>query len=383
MNPETTYGQTRNSSVSAALRRDKKPETRNPKCALWLALIMASAAVSARAQIGGAVNQVDNSNTRQQLNETAESQLTRSNSVPQLYEGETSDVGPQSVVTPTVRRTLFQARADVQLLYTDNALLTANHKIDSGVLISTAEFALAPTPYPLGNGTLAPRIGYQSQWFDYFFNDQQVRFIDTQELPPGKELSDFDFNSQMVYGDAMWTHNHLSFGAGLEATRMFNTPNYDPFYDELAPYWSARYVLPLGDKSALSASYLGDYRFTSVGQSFFLETTANSDVNDRMDHALLVSWTQVLSKNLVFQPFYEFKYTRFVNPAVIIGVNNIAEETHRNDYLNTVGAGVYWLVCPNCTVRGFINYNSLKSNDSSVEYREFDGGAGVEVSIRF
>src|SRR5579862_1453908 len=175
---------------------------RNPNCALWLALIVAGAAVSVRAQVGGAVNQVDNANTRQQLNQTAQSQLAGSNSVPELYEGETSDVGPQSVVTPSVHRTWIQASADVQLLYTDNAFLTENHKIESGVLISSAQVALAPTPFPLGNGTwtLAPRIGYQSQWFDYLFNDQQVRFIGNQELPPGKELSDFDFNSQMVYG---------------------------------------------------------------------------------------------------------------------------------------------------------------------------------------
>jgi hypothetical protein len=341
---------------------------------LWLAVFVASTAVSARAQIGGAVSQMENSNTRQQLNQTAESQLAGTNSVPQLYEGEASDVGPQSVVTPTVRHTLFQARADIQLLYTDNAFLTANNKIDTGVLISTAEFALAPTPYPLGDGTLAPRIGYQSQWFDYFFNDQKLRFIGKIPLFPLQELSDFNFNSQSVYGDATWTHGHLSFGTGLEATRMFFTPNYDPFYDELTPYWSARFVLPLCDKSALSASYLGDYRFTSVESNGFLGIFS-SNVNDRTDHALLVTWTQVLCKHAVFQPFYQFKYTRFTKEPSFAPT--------RNDYLNTAGAGIYWLVCPNCTVRGFVNYNSLKSNISAVEYREFDGGGGLDVSIRF
>ena len=355
---------------------------RNPNCALWLALIAASAAVSANAQIGGAVGQADNANTREQLNQTAQSRLTGTNSVPELYEGESSDVGPQSVVTPTVRHTLFQARADVQLLYTDNAFLTANHKIDTGVLISTAEFALAPTPYPLGNGTLAPRIGYQSQWFDYFFNNQKFGFVGNNFVSPPKELSDFNFNSQMVYGDATWTLNHLSFGAGLEATRMFNTPNYDPFYDELAPYWSARYVLPVCDKAALSASYLGDYRFTSVEPS--PSVGLDSDINNRMDHALLVSWTQVLSKNLVFQPFYQFKYTRFEDPREVLGSGGVGfVETTRNDYLNTVGAGLYWLVCPNCTVRSFINYNYLKSSISAFEYHEYDGGGGLDVTIRF
>lgn len=363
---------------------------RNSNGALWLAFIVASTAITVRAQIGGVVNQMDNSNTRQQLNQTAESQLAGTNSVPELYEGESSDVGPQSVVTPRLRRTWLQARADVQLLYTDNAFLTRNNKIESGLLISTAEAALAPTPFPLGNGTLtlAPRIGYQSQWFDYLFNDQKIGFIGNEFVPPPtKELSDFDFNSQMVYGDATWTHNHLSFDAGLEATRMFSTPNYDPFYDELAPYWSLRYVLPIGEKTALSASYLGDYRFTSVEQSFFLGSSlgnSSRNADDRMDHGLLVTWTQVLCKHVVFQPFYQFKYTRFENRQTILGSGGVpVEAPTRNDYLNTAGAGIYWLVCPNCTVRGFINYNYLKSSISALEYHEYDGGAGLDVTIRF
>ena len=328
------------------------------------------------------VNQADNANVRQQLNQTAESQMTGSNSVPQLYDGETSDVGPQSVVTPTVRRTLFQARADVQLFYTDNVFLTDRNKIDSGVLLSTAEFALAPTPYPLGNGTLAPRIGYKGQWFDYLFNDQKVNFIGVGLFPPLPELNDFDFNSQMVFGDAIWTHNHLSFGAGLEATRMFTTAHYDPFYDEFAPYWSARYVLPLCDKSALGASYFGDYRFTSSKPNLTLGI-GDRNFNDRMDHGLLLTWTQVLNKHVVFQPFYQFKYTRFAQDVAFFNSHGVFVSETRNDYLNTVGAGIYWFVCPNCTVRGFVNYNNLMSSISPLEYREFDGGGGLDVTFRF
>lgn len=357
---------------------------RNAKCAVWLTLMLAGAVVSVRAQVGGMVGQTENANTREQLNQTAESQLAGSNSVPQLYEGETSDVGPQSVVAPRERRALFQARADMQFLYTDNVFLTDHNKVGSGVMISTAEIALAPTPYPLGSGTLAPEIGYEGQFFDYFFN-KSVQFIGNAELFPRKAINDFDFNSQSVFGDATWTCGHMSFGGGVEATRMFNTARFDPFYDELAPNWYARYVLPFGEKSALSATYLGDYRFTSSQRNFFSDSPGG-DINDRMDHSLLLAWTQVLTKQLVFQPFYEFKYTRFAQQQNTFTINptTFAEVfATRNDYLNTVGAGVYWLVCPNCIVRGFVNYNNLKSSISAVEYREYDAGGGVDVSFRF
>lgn len=364
--------------------RSQKSEVGSQNCGLWLALIVVGAAVSVRAQVGGMVNQSENANTREQLNQTAESQMNGTNSVPQLYEGETSDVGPQSVVVPRARRTLFQARVDAQFLYTDNVFLTDDHKINSGVLISTAEFALAPTPYPLGSGMLSPRVGYQGQWFDYLANDQQVRVIDDSVLPPTvhKELNDFDFNSQSVFADALWTRGHLGLGGGLEATRMFNTAHYDPFYDELVPYWSARYVVPVCAKSALSVEYLGDYRFTSAEPNFFLGVK-HSNENDRTDHGLLLSWTQVLCKRVVFQPFYEFKYTRYTE--IPSGFNTITLQAGgtRNDYLNTLGGGLYWFVCPNCTLRGFVNYNILKSSAEEAEYREFDGGAGIDLSIKF
>lgn len=353
--------------------RTRKSKVRNHNCALWLALIVAGA-ISARAQI--MVNQSESANTREQLNQTAESQMNGTNSVPQLYEGETSDVGPQSVVMPRERHTLFQAKVDEQMIYTDNVFLTSQNKIDSGVLISTAQFALAPTPYPLGSGTLAPRVGYQAQWFDYLANDQRVARIGNEFVPVYKELNDFDFNSQSAFADAIWTRGHLGLGLGFEATRMFNTAHYDPFYDELSPYWSARYLVPVCEKSAFSAEYLGDYRFTSEGGNSFLGIPKDkSNLNDRTDHGLLLSWTQVLCKQVVFQPFYEFKYTRFTEEPSIVGT--------RNDYLNTMGGGLYWFICPNCTLRGFVNYNILKSSIEQAEYREFDGGAGIDLSIKF
>ena len=354
---------------------------RPPTSALWLALFVAST-ISVRAQVGSATTQSENANTREQLNQTAE--MAGTNSVPQLYEGEESDVGPQSVVAAQARQTTFQAKVDEQLLYTDNVLLTPHNKISSGVLISTAQFALAPTPIPWGSGTLAPRVGYQAQWFDYLFNDQKIHKIGGIKLfSQFPEPSDLDFTAQSVFADALWTHEHLTLGGGMELTRMFSTPDYESFYEEEVPYWSARYVVPVSDKAAFSAGYLGDYRFTSTKANVALDIH-QSNVNDRTDHGVLLTWTEVLCKHAVFQPFYQFKYTRFteapIAPNLITGQG---AHTTRDDYLNTLGAGLYWFVCPNCTIRGFVNYNILSSSVQGAEYREFDAGAGIDVSVRF
>src|ERR1700753_2586908 len=138
------------------------------KFLLLTVVIAGFGAANVSAQIGaGAVNQVDASQNRSQLNRTAETALAGSNSVPELYEGEEGDVGPQSVIQPGERRKLFEAYADVQYFYTDNVLLTERRKVDTGLLVSTVQAALAPTAYPFAGGSLAPRLGYRHEWFDF------------------------------------------------------------------------------------------------------------------------------------------------------------------------------------------------------------------------
>jgi hypothetical protein len=116
---------------------------------LYALMVFSGVALSARAQIGGLVNQVEDNQTRNELNRSA-SQAGGTNAVPDLYEGESGDVGPQSVVQRQARHTLFEAEADAQFFYTDNILLTKQRKQGTGVLLSTAQFALAPTPYAVG-----------------------------------------------------------------------------------------------------------------------------------------------------------------------------------------------------------------------------------------
>ncbi len=333
------------------------------KYLLSVLAVMSGAALTAQAQVGGMVNQVDNNQTRNQLNEQAQASV--SNSVPELYEGESSDVGPQTVVEPLSRHTVFQANVDEQVFYTDNALLTPSRQVDGTVLMSMATVTLTPGPYAVGNGTLAPRVGYQGQWVNYLNNPKVNGFI---------PLQDFNFSSQSAFADGTWTHDRFSFGAGLEAMRLFNMPSatsYDPIYDELSPYWMARYELPLCEKSTLSLSYFGDYRFTSIKPQFLEFST--SDASDRLDQGLLVACTGKLCEHLVFQPYYQFKYTRFTH----------FPDGSRNDYLNTVGAGLYWILCPNCSIRGYVNYDYLKSSISDFGYHNFDAGGGISLSVRF
>ena len=329
------------------------------------AIIASLAALSVRAQIGGIVNQVGDTQNRDQLSQAAQADLGGTNSVPELYEGEASDVGPQSVLQPKARHTLFEARADMQFFYTDNVLLTEQRKLDTQVLISTVEAALAPTPYAVGDGSLAPRLGYRHQWFDFGLDGKKI---------PGLPLrfQDFDFNAQTVFADAAWTKGGWTFGGGLDATRLMQTDGYHQFYEELVPNWSARRTFALCDRAAFAVGYEGDYRFTSIHPTFL--EFATSDANDRTDHSLVLTYTQVMCKHVVFQPYYRMKYTHFSE----------FPEGPRNDYLNSVGAGLYWLVCPHFSVRTFVNYDILVAGNRNVEnYRKLDAGGGIAATFQF
>ena len=56
----------------------------------------------------------------------------------------------------------------------------------------------------------------------------------------------------------------------------------------------------------------------------------------------------------------------------------------RNDLLSSVGAAVYWTVCPNFEMRAFVDYTMRFSDNSAVsEYSQFDGGLGVNATFRF
>jgi hypothetical protein len=331
---------------------------------LFVLIAASGAALNARAQIGGLVNQVENTRTRNELNESA-GQVGASNAVPQLYEGESSDVGPQSVLQSRPRRTLFQAEADEQFFYTDNVLLTETRKQGTGVLLSTAQFALAPTPFAVGDGALSAQLGYRAQWFDFGLDGGKIN-------DPQLELHDLDFNAQTVFSDLLWTRGGWTFGGGLDATRLFTTGDYISFYEELVPSWVARRVFSVNDRIAFAASYEGDYRATHIHPQFL--EFATSDAGDRTDHNLLLTYTQVLCKHVVFEPYYNLKYTHFTDYPL----------GPRNDYLNSFGAGLYLLVCPNFSVRTFVNYDILKSGNSSVpQYHQLDLGGGVNVTFRF
>jgi len=313
------------------------------------------------AQTPGAIEQVESVQQRRQLDSAANSQQEGENA-PELFPGESSDVGPQSVLRFKPRKTWFEAFADVQYFYTDNMFLTENNEQSSDVLVSSAQFALAPTPpAALGGGQLAPRLGYRHQWFDYGLAGGTVNHSTFK-------LNEFDFNAQTAFAYGQWTHGNWVVDAGFDFTRLMDTAKYDEFYKEYVPHWGVQRLFPLSAAGALALGYAGDYRFTDATVPFFVA----SDFNDRTDHSLFAAYIATLCKHAVVQPFYRFKYTHFTTGA------------DRSDYLNSFGVAVHYFFTPQISLRAFVNYDIRDSSNSAVpDYNKLDTGGGVNLLVKF
>lgn len=322
--------------------------------------LFVSALHQSRAQVPGALELVDSLKQRRTVEQSARTGFKEGDTAPELYPGEASDVGPQSVLEMKSRKTYFEALADAQYFYTDNLFLTKAGKQETGVLVSTAQLALAPTPYPLGTGTFAPRVGYRHQWFDFGLDGSRLDGL-------GLRLNAFDFNAQTIFTDGRWTHGNWMAEAGFDCTRLMSTARYDEFYTEYVPRWGVQRFFPLNDKMAVSLGYEGDYRFTKG------DVALDKDFNDRTDQALFAAWTQTLCPQALVQPYYRFKYTHFTAGG------------DRDDHLHSLGLALHCFFTPQISLRAFVGYDLKESRgrDSAEDYRRLESGGGLNLTIRF
>jgi hypothetical protein len=342
----------------------------------FLAGIFLALALSAvRAQLPNASQQVDSVQQRRQL----ESNLPAdTNAVPELYDGETGDVGPQSVLQFKHRRTYIEATADEQYFFSDNLFLADHGKHGADVLVSTVQAAFAPTPYDFAGGQLAPRIGYQHQWFNYgLIGSDTVHIYDPSKNPQTFYGSPdmFDFNVSTIFSDVTWRRQNWTFTLGGDYRRLLDSGNYDEFYHEFVPRWSVSREFSLCDAVGFSIGYEGDFRFTGATPpaSENPPTSPNypDTFNDRTDQSLALIGDWQLCPHLILQPFYRLQFTHYTR-------------INRDDWLNSFGVTLYCPVTKQISIRTFVGYDIENTDGYYVQnYQKLDAGAGLNLTLRF
>ncbi len=334
-----------------------------------LAVCLALTTPAVYAQLSGANQQVDTVQQRRELQESAQA-LGGTNSVPELYSGEADDVGPQSVLQPRHRRTLFEAYGDAQYFYTDNMFLASQGKQGADVLVSTVQAALAPAPAAFAGGELAWRAGYQHQWFNYDLAgaDSLTVFDSHTSSIRNVGLDAFNFNASTAFGDITWRRANWVFAAGLDFRRLLDSSDYSEFYREYVPHWSFRRSFTLSENTAISLGYEGDYRGT---KTMLPPGNYSTGYNDRTDHSLVLVGSWRLCQHAVLQPFYRFQYTHYT-------------DIQRTDYLHSLGLTLYCPVTANVTFRAFAGYDTLNTDGFYAQnYDKLDLGGGLNLTVRF
>ncbi len=280
---------------------------------------------------------------------------------PELYPGESADVGPQLIlletrVRPAERRTWWEAAADVQSFYTSNVFLTEKGNTDTGVLITTALAGIAPPAWEVPGGQLAVRAGYRHQRWMYGLDDTS------------NQLNNFDFDVSTAYLGARYVfREHWVASLGLDYNRLLShEDDWREFYTELVPSWGLERSVPLGEKTALSLGYVGAAHFTRT------DPNPTSHASDRLDSILSASLAHELLPRLIVQPFYRFQHTHYW------------ESGARNDRFHTLGLTVAYALTDWASVRFFTSWELRDSGDPTVtDYEKFDTGGGVSMALRF
>jgi len=326
---------------------------------------------AARAQTPNASQQVDNARQLRQLQDFT-GLPADTNAVPELYEGETSDIGPQSVLQVKHRRTYVEAFADEQFFYSDNVFLANHGRQGAGVLISTVEAALAPSPYEFAGGLLSPRIGYQQQWFSYGLAGSGTVLVypSLQRV----KLDQFDFNAGTAFSDVAWSRQNWTFTVGGDYRRLLSSHDYGEFYHEFVPRWAVRRDFQVCDPVVVSIGYEGDYRFTESAPPAAPNPTSPvypDTYNDRTDQSLVLVANWQLCRHAMLQPFYRLQFSHYT-------------EIHRDDWLNSFGLTLYCPITQQISLRTFVSYDIANTDGFYAQnYQKFDGGAGLNLTVSF
>jgi hypothetical protein len=339
------------------------------------AIALAAAALisvpAARAQLSSASQQVDSVQQRRQLAPAA-AWGNETNAAPELYAGETDDVGPQSVLQFKPRRTWLEASVDEQYFYSDNVFLANKNAVGADVLVSTVNAAFAPSAFDLAGGKFSPRLGYQHQWFNYdLAGDHRLIVLDYTAEPPSSYttgLDAFDFNAATVFADTAWSWHDWTFTGGMDFRRLLTSDNYDEFYREYVPRWSVRRDFQICPATSISLVYEGNYRFT---ESQLPPVGYGRDMNDRTDQSLAVVGSWRVCPRFILQPFYRLQYTHFT-------------KTHRDDVLNSCGLTACFPVTKQAAFRAFVGYDSMETDGFlAQDYTKLEAGIGLNFTLRF
>ena len=337
-----------------------------------------------------AIQQLEALRTREQTTPPALPSKPEGSQVPELYPGESADLGTQMLLRekPIIR--YFEFSADTQFSYTSNANLDRYFPKDTGVSASTLSLAFAPEAWDVGPGKLNFRAGYRHIFWVY----------DVQRLDSDGHLNDGNFELSSVFLSGRYTfwehwsaslgidHNRVLSGRlrpnearGYDApswrwSRLFEPGNWGEVYTEFSPNWSLDRYFTISPKWSASLGYSGAYHFTHT------DPYPTSRVNDRVDSNLMASVMFSPSASWMFQPYARVAHSLYTRSGRVDGL--AGNNAHRRDLVRSIGLNAVWTLSDRTSVRASVSGEFRNSNDPNItDYGKFDAATGLTFTLRF
>lgn len=337
-----------------------------PLVAVLIALVTTGGFTSLSAQMAtAALDEMDMANRINQLSRPlADPELTAIK-VPELYEGELEDIGPQFLLLAPPRHKYFQFLVDMQAYRTSNATLVPSNfnPGSSDITVATFQGSVISKPMDTGFGQVQLRAGMRYQFFWYGLitgrNDQVSGF----------PVKDNDFNVFTPFVEALWQKDGWFATAGVRYLNLYSPPQSRTTYEEVAPYWIGGYQFVLSQRDLLLLQYDGNFRFSSTKNFGLLP----AGINNRTDQAFSLIYSHLLTDRFIIQPSYRFQYSYYTD-----------SPTSRNDIYNTLGLLFAYYITDNIAVRVFGNWENRDSSSRiPSSYRNWNLGGGANLTFQF
>lgn len=288
--------------------------------------------------------------------------------LPELYEGELEDLGPQLLLLRQMKRQPWVLLTDLQLYSTSNASLNAPEKTRSHVFAWTTQVAYLFTKREFRGWEVQPTLGMRYQLFRYGMLKH-----DDKALRPGTTAVDaLDFESRAAFADLTLTKEMLRASFGLSYTSLVAAHGTEGnFYYEWLPNWSFGRAFQVNETDFLFAMYDGAYHIsTTPGNRAF---NIRDDNADKVDNALNLIYTRQLNDSFSLQPSLRFQRSDYT-----------ASGRSRRDYISTVSLSANYTLNKYFDCRVFGSYERRESTEAATpDYRNLNLGLGLSGVYKF
>jgi hypothetical protein len=287
--------------------------------------------------------------------------------VPELYEGELDDLGPQFLLLQQARHKYIDFFTDFQVYRTTNATLVSDGRATANVGVYSAELNYIFKPVDIKDGKLDTNVGVRHTSFRYgMFTGSNDKIVS------GVTVDALDFEARAAYVNWSYVKGEYIFNPSVTYTSLINAHgDNDNTYYETAPAFSLTKMFPISDTWTNFLTYNFAWR-EATSETF--GDTVSGDFNDRWEHGLSFSTRKFLSEKLILQPAYSWQWTDYRD-----------KTRTRRDVVNGASVNLLYLLTDQVFLRTFMAYDKRNSTDQGADndYRNFTSGAGASLDYRF